>query len=489
MLLALAVQGKPKKPPATLVISTDVNINKGEEKISTTLKFFSDQDPAHAAVQCAVEHALGASQVGELVTLLETKLKESEMEYAPSADLKLATAEAHMKRGDKLKEEGNFIRASHDYLRASALFRQTDSDGSGALQALDLVLGAARTSAQAMQANADGRHEEVIQLLNEVDKLSDGTGKRHKNDTLLLALAASGSALGEWSVTSAACGRLLRGVSKRGLWKPAQARSQAILLGSRAALNMGDLAKALSFWKVVIKEDPDTAWARPPYKQLKEIQKTLKDVPKWFEKSKNRLVEETMASLVGEVKEMKLNTTKLLSGFLIDQCKAKSAQKRYEEALVLCDEGLEYIQAKVKSVFTDKKKLVSALQIRSEAHMKDNNFDEAERDIRQAQSLTKEQNELGQLGQKLRNAEWAKDNWEKHTPDWALKVLELPPNFGELPPKKKCEWIKKNFKKFVRRWHPDKAKGDKRRAARKVDEVSQAKKILSGLHRCTPGGS
>ena len=36
----------------------------------------------------------------------------------------------------------------------------------------------------------------------------------------------------------------------------------------------------------------------------------------------------------------------------------------------------------------------------------------------------------------------------------------------------------------VRRWHPDKAKGDKARAARKMREVSEAKEALTEQLRC-----
>lgn len=37
----------------------------------------------------------------------------------------------------------------------------------------------------------------------------------------------------------------------------------------------------------------------------------------------------------------------------------------------------------------------------------------------------------------------------------------------------------KQHKKLAKKWHPDKAVGDKDRAARKMNEVSEAKKALS----------
>eukprot|EP01047_Picozoa_sp_COSAG01_P031686 COSAG01_NODE_2256_length_8067_cov_5.797691_13_plen_109_part_00 len=40
------------------------------------------------------------------------------------------------------------------------------------------------------------------------------------------------------------------------------------------------------------------------------------------------------------------------------------------------------------------------------------------------------------------------------------RVLELPANIEEIDQERKCSWLKKQYKKLARKWHPDKAKGN-----------------------------
>ena len=117
------------------------------------------------------------------------------------------------------------------------------------------------------------------------------------------------------------------------------------------------------------------------------------------------------------------------------------------------------------------------------------------------------------------------------------KVLDLPENIDEVNQKSKCKWVRNQHKAMVRKWHPDKAKGrfvfaalacaytsicifnmskrvcgiettlsccctfvilwswhcwiehvmlgDKKRAARKFEEVSEAKQFLWEQFRCS----
>jgi DnaJ-class molecular chaperone len=37
---------------------------------------------------------------------------------------------------------------------------------------------------------------------------------------------------------------------------------------------------------------------------------------------------------------------------------------------------------------------------------------------------------------------------------------------------------------MARRWHPDKAKGDKKRASRKMNEITEAKEHLKEAFKC-----
>lgn len=59
------------------------------------------------------------------------------------------------------------------------------------------------------------------------------------------------------------------------------------------------------------------------------------------------------------------------------------------------------------------------------------------------------------------------------------KILQLPIDLEERGKDIKCAWLKKQFKTLVRKYHPDKYKGNKKRAGRKFKEVKEAKEIIS----------
>ena len=65
-----------------------------------------------------------------------------------------------------------------------------------------------------------------------------------------------------------------------------------------------------------------------------------------------------------------------------------------------------------------------------------------------------------------------------------LSTLELPANLGQLSVEKQCSWIKKQHRKLARKWHPDKYRGNKERAARKMNEVTEAKEELTKRFKC-----
>jgi DnaJ family protein C protein 3 len=65
-----------------------------------------------------------------------------------------------------------------------------------------------------------------------------------------------------------------------------------------------------------------------------------------------------------------------------------------------------------------------------------------------------------------------------------LATLELPANLDQLSGEKQCVWVKKQHRKLARKWHPDKYRGNQDRGARKMREVSEAKKALSDRFKC-----
>ena len=64
------------------------------------------------------------------------------------------------------------------------------------------------------------------------------------------------------------------------------------------------------------------------------------------------------------------------------------------------------------------------------------------------------------------------------------KILQLPIDLDQRTKDIKYAWLKKQFKALVQQYHPDKYKGNKRRAARKFKEVKEAKEITSSAWSC-----
>lgn len=131
-------------------------------------------------------------------------------------------------------------------------------------------------------------------------------------------------------------------------------------------------------------------------------------------------------------------------------------------------------------------------------------YDEAVQDFRAAFDLVPDDDKTGEkreLQHKLQSTQhqqalWnggQKDNrYNEHTgfPDGRpperdhAKILQLPIDLEERGKDIKCAWLRKQFKALVRKYHPDKYKGNKKRAARKFKEVKEAKEIISSTWEC-----
>ena len=57
-------------------------------------------------------------------------------------------------------------------------------------------------------------------------------------------------------------------------------------------------------------------------------------------------------------------------------------------------------------------------------------------------------------------------------------MLELPANLEQLKREDQCGWVTRQYRKLARKWHPDRYKGLKVRAERKMRECSEAKEVL-----------
>ena len=210
----------------------------------------------------------------------------------------------------------------------------------------------------------------------------------------------------------------------------------------------------------------------------------------------------------------------------LKQCTILSGMGKYEEALENCDAAVElrYVNGDVANAFlrplySNSKSLFlcrsgndaaspasqkEAHLSRAEALLLDMDYDEAVQDFRAAFDLVPDDDETGEkreLQHKLQSTMRQQELWNggkrdhrfnEHTgyPDGMppqrdhSKILQLPIDLEEREKDVKCAWLRKQFKTLVRKYHPDKYKGNKKRGVRKFKEVKEAKEIISSAWEC-----
>ena len=164
-------------------------------------------------------------------------------------------------------------------------------------------------------------------------------------------------------------------------------------------------------------------------------------------------------------------------------CHAFSRVRRHELAKPACDAAVQQDES------------VEAYAARAAALERDDAYDDAVRDWRAAVEAaggeradaerlqwTDDAGDSFDLRRRLMDCRRLEDQWEKRR-DHA-RVLDLPANVLDLRKESKCKWLKKQHKKLARLWHPDKARGDRLRAERKMREVSEAKEALVSAYGC-----
>ena len=153
-----------------------------------------------------------------------------------------------------------------------------------------------------------------------------------------------------------------------------------------------------------------------------------------------------------------------------------------------------------------------ALEARAAAHEHDKNYDDAVVDLRAALELAGGAGGGGEKAQELQEGlrrmqdlqrKWAcvdpsdhkawQDNRCGH-PQMGdggrdhKAVLELPANLDQLKREDQCGWVTKQYRKLARVWHPDRYKGLKVRAERKMRECAEAKEVLVKQLECGKEG-
>jgi tetratricopeptide (TPR) repeat protein len=265
------------------------------------------------------------------------------------------------------------------------------------------------------------------------------------------------------------------------------------------ALRVGDLDKAKKMYQIVLKNNPDQQFVQKRYKILKQFMKMMSDIDELLEKSKNhqavravnrarRLLEEVLGKEVAATSGTRL--------FLFE-CSAKSRMTFHDDAIEACNTAIAQFENHDNP---DPRLIAEAYAWRAEANMRDRSYDDAVADLRVATTKLQGNKEYQE---KLREAEEAQTRWNKSEEKRDRRgealghftvnrphreLLDLPDNIDELDKEDKCTRLKKNFRKMGLRWHPDKAKGGKKRAQRKSSEIFEAKEVLELEFGCKRRG-
>ena len=357
----------------------------------------------------------------------------------------------------------------------------------------DLILNVKRTFVEA--GPQGGNWSETIQLLKKM-RPSD------KNIDILLIEARCHEMLGDHKSALSAAGRLIQKAASYTAWINDSPRMIAVTLGANAAMQLGLSENAISFYQTVLKFDPEQEKTRKQYRGIKKVVKLMgkadEEIQKGYNKAASVFVDDCLSAMRG----LDVDSPLFRSKIQLKQCTILSGMGKYEEALNNCDSAVEQ-RAENDSVSPASQK--EAYLVRAEALLLDMDYDEAVQDFRAAFHLVPEDDEhIGEkreLNQKLQQTQRQQDMWNGGQKDMRFnentgypdgrpperdhaKILQLPIDLDERSKDIKCAWLKKQFKVLVRKYHPDKYKGNKKRAARKFKEVKEAKEIISKAWEC-----
>jgi len=285
-------------------------------------------------------------------------------------------------------------------------------------------------------------------------------------------------------------------------------------VGVAAALEMGDGKKALSFLTTVLQYDPDQSEVRQQYKRLKEVLKLIDSAEAQLVKGYNHKAVTDLDAVLAKLRGMDVGNTLLRAQVLLKLCRARSSMRKHVEAMEDCQTAHRALTTVGPGIHVHPARVREALEARAQAHEADHNYDEAVVDLRGALELAGGAGSGSEAAEKLDGTltrvldlqrRWRcvdpgdqkawHDNRCGHPsrPESGRdhrSVLELPANLDELPKDDQCGWVSKQYRKLAKQWHPDRYKGVKARAERKMRECAEAKEVLIKQMGCgSEGGS
>ena len=330
-----------------------------------------------------------------------------------------------------------------------------------------------------------------------------------------LALARAHWHRREWRSAELAANACVSSGRTAGDWRRGQVRAVAVATGAYSAIRRGDSEGALKFLAFAKRADPDTPLFKKPYALIKEAEKLLKDADLKLDRGESRQAmesaDEAVAKLRGlggddpcasgpngcsGVAAISRVTHGMFSGADARRCRAHAQMRAFDSALEACERSLRALgcveglvnpddtkAAEKACSSADPRRRARALLARGETHARDAYFEGALFDLRvaseviepvanrgsaEATTLLSEIREKTHVYERDRRA-------HEHDRDHFAQ-LDLPENLRELPKDRRCEFVKKAFKKAALKWHPDKAvEAGKARAARKMNEMTEAR--------------
>ena len=330
-----------------------------------------------------------------------------------------------------------------------------------------------------------------------------------------LALARAHWHRREWRSAELAANACVSAGRTAGDWRRGQTRAVAVATGAYSAVRRGDSEGALKFLAAAKRADPDTPLFKKPYALIKDAEKLLKDADLKLDRGESRQAMESADEAVAKLRGLggddpcagpgangcsgfaaiSSRSHGMFSGADARRCRAHAQMRAFDSALRrasgVCRVGVRRRfsepgrreAAEKACASADPAARARALLARGETHARDAYFEGALFDLRvaleviepvanrgsaEANTLLSEIREKTQTYERDRRA-------HEHDRDHFAQ-LDLPENLRELPKDRRCEFVKKAFKKAALKWHPDKAmEAGKARAARKMNEMTEAR--------------
>ena len=353
--------------------------------------------------------------------------------------------------------------------------------------------------------------DRVVEVSRSVERDPKLDGEVPESDVALrrLALARAHWHRREWRSAERAANACVSAGRTAGDWRRGQTRAVAVATGGFSAIRRGDAEGAMKFFAAAKRADPDTPLFRAPYGAIRDAERLLKDADLRLERGESRQAVTSADEAVAKLRglggdDFSASGTPshlshgMFSGAEARRCRAHAQMRAFEDALEACARSLRSLgcadvppsaleeeakAAEKACASADPRHRARALLARAETHARDSYFEGALADLRVAAeviepSAQRGSSEAGRLlretREKTEEAERDRRAHESNRDHFAM--LDLPENLGELPKDRRCEFVKKAFKKAALKWHPDKAlEAGKLRAARKMNEMTEAR--------------